>query len=133
MMRRSPWTSRFLDDAMDSTSILAKQTRMLPLRFENRAFFYLLNAWPKCGPMRRVDALTAPVATHSHTYANGVLTIDRCLINRRPPRAMRAVDLFDSGASFDSVDDAFVAHAAGGDLQSKIHALRWLLSQAPLS
>lgn len=133
MMRRSPWTTRFLRDAIESTSVLSERTRLLPLRFENRAFFYLLNAWPSCGPYRRVDAWLAPVSKNAHTYQGGVLTVDRCMINRRPPRANRARDLFDSGASFDSVGGAFVAHAAGGSIQSKIRALRTLLSVAPLS
>lgn len=133
IMKRSQWSTTFLDEAMKSASILSEQTRRFPLRFENRAFFYLLNAWPKCGPLRRVDSMLAPVKKDHETYSVGVQTVNRCLINRRPPRATRAQDLFDSGASFDTVDDAFVAHAAGGSIQSKKKALRWLLSVAPLS
>lgn len=133
MMKRSPLTYRFLDEAMQSATILSEQSRRYPLRFENRAFFYLLDAWPKCGPWRRVDSMLAPAYHKSHVYTKAVQTVNRCLINRRPPRATRAQDLFDSGASFDSVDDAFIAHAAGGSISSKIEALRWLLSVAPLS
>lgn len=133
MLRRSEWTRQFLDEAMKSASILSEQTRKFPLRFENRAFFYLLNSWPKCGPFVRVDSVLAPVATNTSYFVSGVKTIDRCLINRRPPRATRPRDLFDSGASFDVVDDAFVAHAAGGSIKSKVEVLRWLLSVAPLS
>ncbi len=135
MLRRSDWTTRFLQEAMSSASILSEQSRKFPLRFENRAFFYLLNSWPSCGPLRRVDSMLAPVASGRDVkfFTSGVKTVDRCLINRRPPRATRPQDLFDSGASFDVVDDAFVAHAAGGSIKSKVDALRWLLSVAPLS
>jgi len=133
IMRRSAWSTLFLDEAMKSAAHLSEQTRRYPLRFENRAFFYLLNAWPKCGAIRRVDSMLAPYKKDHRRFIAGVRTVNRCLINRRPPRANRAQDLFDSGASFDSVDDAFVVHAAGGSIASKKKALRWLLSVAPHS
>lgn len=133
MMKRSYYTSRFLEEAMHSASILSETSRKYPLRFENRAFFYLLDAWPSCGRWRRVDAILAPAFPNAQEYIKGVQTVDRCLINRRPPRARSPLELFDSGASFDSIDNAFIAHAAGGSIQTKIEALRWLLRVTPLS
>lgn len=131
MLKRSAWSREFLNKAMDSAKILAHQTALLPLRYENRAFFYLLDAWPTCGPLRRFDSVLAPVHPDVHRLKKGVTTVDRCLINRRPKRMMDAHHFFlNTGAGFDETSDAFIAHAAGGNVADKVKTMQSMLANA---
>lgn len=131
MMKRSAWSREFLNKAMQSSSLLSHQTALLPLRYENRAFFYLLDAWPTCGPLRRFDSVFAPVHPDARRLRRGVSTVDRCLINRRPKRMTNAHHFFlNTGAGFDETSDAFIAHAAGGNVNDKANTLRSMLSNA---
>lgn len=130
-MRRGDWSDTFLRNAMTSASILSLKTVLLPLRFENRAFFYLLDAWPTCGKMRRLDAVLAPVHPDAPAMRRGVTTVDRCLLNRRPRRATAPHHFFlNTGAGFDDVDDAFIAHAAGGNVTEKEKSMTIMLNAA---
>lgn len=114
---------------MTSASILSAETPLLPLRFENRAFLYLLDAWPKCVAMRRFDSLFAPVSPNAWRFRKGVTTVDRCLLNRRPQRAMEMRHFFlNTGAGFDDISDAFIGHAAGGGVEAKAKSMRQMLA-----
>lgn len=129
MMRRGDWANDFLDQAIASSSILSAKTALLPLRFENRAFLYLLGAWPKCVAVRRFDSLLAPVSPTARRMRRGVSTVDRCLINRRPHRATEVKHFFlNTGAGFDDIDDAFVGHTAGGGVAAKAKSMRHMLN-----
>lgn len=134
MLKSSAWSRRFLNLAMESVPLLSAKTPWLPLRFENRAFFYLLDSWPSCAYVRRVDSMFAPVHPEAPRLARKVTTVDRCLINRRPPR-MTNVDQFflNTGAAFDDISDAFIAHAAGGNATEKAKSLHQMLSLAFLN
>lgn len=124
LMRNTFISRLFIDQALKASQFLSHKTFLLPLRYENRAFSYLLDMWPKCGPWTtRVDAWLAPVSRIAPLFQSHVVIVDRCGINRRPPRARRLWSLLDSGAAFDSLDDAFIVHSAGGDTQSKRKAL----------
>lgn len=128
-MRKSKWSNDFLDQAMASANILSVETPLLPLRFENRAFLYLLNAWPKCAAMRRFDSLFAPVSPNAWRFRKGVSTVDRCLLNRRPHRATEMQHFFlNTGAGFDDISDAFIGHAAGGGVSAKAKSMRHMLN-----
>lgn len=131
MLKRSEWSREFLEKAMDSAEILSHKTALLPLRYENRAFFYLLDAWPTCGLIRRFDSVFAPVHPLSHRLKKGVTTVDRCLINRRPKRMTDAHHFFlNTGAGFDDTSDAFIAHAAGGNVVDKVKTMHSMLDVA---
>lgn len=130
LLRRSKWTSDFLNDALQSANQLSRPNRFIPLKYENRAFLYLLNRWPRCFGMHRIDALKAPVHPMYRERRRYVTTVPRCWINRHPKRATRVVEFFDAGAGFDDVDDAFIAHAAGGDVDGKAQTLRELFDVA---
>lgn len=134
MMRQSEWSREFLRVAIESASFLSVKSRLLPLRYENRAFFYLLDAWPSCGHMRRLDSMFAPVHRNARELRRSVTTVDRCLLNRRPSRGTSFEEFFDDvGSAFDNISDAFIAHAAGGNATDKANTLRRMLALAFLN
>lgn len=134
MMRRSDWSRKFLRLAIEAAPLLSVKSPWLPLRYENRAFFYLLDAWPSCACMRRLDSMLAPVHREARQLRRSVTTVDRCLLNRRPARGTAFEEFFnDVGSSFDDISDAFIAHAAGGNVTDKANALRHMLSFAFLN
>eukprot|EP00178_Gracilaria_changii_P021221 TRINITY_DN63170_c0_g1_i1.p1 TRINITY_DN63170_c0_g1~~TRINITY_DN63170_c0_g1_i1.p1 ORF type:complete len:342 (-),score=57.66 TRINITY_DN63170_c0_g1_i1:162-1187(-) len=130
LLRRSEWTTRFLNDALQSSAYLSKPHKLIPLKYENRAFLYLLNRWPTCFGVRRIDALMAPVHNEYRARRQFVSTVPRCWINRHPKRATSLAEFFDAGAGFDDVEDAFIMHAAGGDVRGKSETLGGLFEMA---
>ena len=114
-LKQSPLAQYFLQEAIKSAEILAFNN-YLPLKYENRAFFYLLNSWPLCFGMRRVDSVLGPSynETTSAVFRSGIKIIDRCRINVRPKTNEESIT--SSAVSFDSWDkNTFIIHAAGGD------------------
>jgi len=93
--------------------MLAQTTHTIPLKYENRAFFYLTGMWPACGGFRRIDSILAPNYGSVHKFREGVLLVDRCLINRRPLRAHHVWQILDSGAGFDDLTNSFITHVPG--------------------
>jgi hypothetical protein len=130
LLKNSSWSFAFLREALAARGMLARRTSTIPLKYENRAFFYLTGMWPECFGLRRVDALLAPSYHDSVKFQSGVHIVDRCLINRRPLRRARVLDLLASDAGFDSSTAAFIMHVPGGDAASKRAALEDLLRQS---
>lgn len=115
LIKQSPLAQFFLQEAFRSAEILAFNN-YLPLKYENRAFFYLLNSWPVCFGMRRMDSVLGPSynETLSAVFSSGIKVIDRCRINVHPKTNEEG--LTSSAVSFDSWDrNTFIIHAAGGD------------------
>lgn len=129
ILRRCAMAFQFLEEAIKSAEILA-ENQYLPLRYENRAFFYLLDSWPVCFGMRRVDSILAPIfnATLSALFVQGTKIVDRCLINVHPSSSITGIT--SSAMSYDYSDDnTFILHAAGGDAESKLQFFsRFLLA-----
>ena len=120
MLHNSSTAHSFLQEAIGSAELLAFDP-YLPLRFENRAFFYLLNKWPTCFGMRRIDSVLAPQYNSSLSpwFVAGTKVVDRCRINVRPASKNDAIT--SSSMSFDTWgSETFILHAAGGDFQSKL-------------
>lgn len=119
LMKRGVAASMFLDEAWKSAELLASSP-YLPLKYENRAFFYLLDEWPQCFGYRRIDAVMAPRynATMADFFRQHTLYVDRCLINVRPDSKMD--NLLSSSMSFDLWNDkTFILHVAGGSNVTK--------------
>ncbi len=112
LLRAGNWTDDFLEAAWASRTLLAPLAHV-PLRYENRAFFYLTDMWPSCGALTRADALLAPRYAGAARFRAGLLLADRCDLNARPRHDTAWHQAFHSGASFDDTADAFVVHAAG--------------------
>ena len=129
LLKNSTWTHSFLAEARAARPMLATGSFM-PLKYENRAFFYLTNMWPQCGGIRRLDAVLAPHHRDQEKFREGTLVVDRCLLNRHPMRATEWWRLFDSGAGYDEISDAFIVHCPGGNADSKRTAMDALLSMS---
>ena len=129
LLKNSNWTRSFLAEARAARPMLATGSFM-PLKYENRAFFYLTNMWPQCGGVRRLDAFLAPHHRDEEKFRDGTLVVDRCLVNRHPMRATEWWRLFDSGAGYDEISDAFIVHCPGGNADSKRMAMDALLSMS---
>ena len=124
MMRRCPESFLFLQQAIESAPLLAHNP-FLPLKYENRAFFYLLDEWPMCFSFRRIDAVSAPQynVTMARFFQAHTLYLDRCQINVRPKSG--ADHLLSSSMSYDFWDhQTFILHLAGGNTDSKTSSLR---------
>lgn len=132
LVKNSSWGFEFLAEASAARASLGRQTRTIPLKYENRAFFYLTDMWPECFGLRRLDALLAPRYTKSAKFQSGVYVVDRCLINRRPEKSTQLAELLASDAGFDHAAAAFVMHVPGGDARSKRAAMEVLLRQSEL-
>jgi hypothetical protein len=132
IFKNNSWTNDFLAEATAARPMLAAKTNTIPLRYENRAFFYLTGMWPECYGICRIDALFAPTYTGTERFREGVLVVDRCLINRRPLRATHISQFLDSGAGFDELTNSFIMHVPGGDPESKRTAMDQLLRQSSL-
>ena len=122
LVKRSVWASQFLSEAFKAQKMLAHGrpvlgVRTLPLRYENRAFFYLSGMYPTCLGVRRTDTILAP--THkNHTYfKGGILVVDRCLINQRPR---------EGNFGHDTSSAAFIYHTPGHSMTEKA-AMLWKL------
>lgn len=133
LLKNSSWSLKFLHEAAAARPALGRQTRTMPLQYENRAFFYLLGMWPECLGLRRADALLAPSYARSYEFKSGVYVVDRCLINRRPEQSTRLVELLESNAAFDIAQGAFIMHVPGGNAHSKRLAMEQLLQQSALA
>lgn len=124
MMRRCAESALFLQQAIESASLLAHDT-FLPLKYENRAFFYLLDEWPMCFGYRRIDSVSAPQynATLAYFFQSHTLYLDRCQINVRPKSG--SDHIFSSSMSYDFWDHhTFILHLAGGNTASKTTSLQ---------
>lgn len=130
ILKNSSWTSDFLAEATAARPMLAQTTHTIPLKYENRAFFYLTGMWPACGGFRRIDSILAPNYGSVHKFREGVLLVDRCLINRRPLRAHHVWQILDSGAGFDDLTNSFITHVPGGEADTKRQAMHELLRQS---
>jgi len=130
LVKNSSWGFEFLAEASAARASLGRQTRTIPLKYENRAFFYLTDMWPECFGLRRIDALLAP-RYQSAKFRRGTYVVDRCLINRRPEQSTGLSELLASNAGFDG-PGAFVMHVPGGDARSKRAAMEVLLRQSEL-
>jgi len=88
LLKSTPWTFAFLAEAAKARALLGRKTRTMPLKYENRAFFYLTGMWPECFGVRRPDALLAPTYTTREnsgtvsTLWTGVSSIDDLCIPR---------------------------------------------------
>lgn len=132
IFKNGSWTDDFLAEATAARPMLAAKTSMIPLKYENRAFFYLTGMWPECYGVRRIDALFAPSYMGTQRFQAGVYLVDRCLINRRPLRATHISQILDSGAGFDDLTNSFITHVPGGDPESKRKAMDQLLRQSSM-
>lgn len=132
MLKNDSWTHAFLAEAMAARAVLARTTRTIPLKYENRAFFYLTGMWPECFGMRRLDSLLAPEYKDTRKFREGVQVVDRCLINRRPRHSTQIWHLMASDSGFDDLTSSFVVHVPGGNAASKHTVVSELLSQSQL-
>ena len=130
LLKSTPWTFAFLAEASKARALLGRKTRTMPLKYENRAFFYLTGMWPECFGVRRPDALLAPTYNDTRKFRDGIHLVDRCLINRRPVHSTLLWDVLASDAGMDVSTGAFVMHVAGGTPQSKRAVLEILLEQS---
>ena len=131
ILRQSPWTAHFFAEVRKIRPVLARQTITLPLKYENRAFFYLTGLWPTdCIGMSRVDTWLAPAYHNTSYFRAGVHMVDRCLLNTRPYNPPRLWDAAKSDASYDDISNAFIVHAAGGYLRDKLRVIHTLLERA---
>lgn len=124
LINNSSIAHRFVEEAISSAELLAFDP-YLPLRFENRAFFYLLDKWPTCFGMRRIDSVLAPRYNSSLVteFIAGTKIVDRCRINVRPKSNNDAIT--SSSMSFDTWgEDTFILHAAGGTSEYKIEFIK---------
>ncbi len=132
VFKNSSWSQAFLAEAETARPLLATSSMLLPLKYENRAFFYLMDMWPSCSGLCRPDAWFAPRYA-SKNFRGGMLVVDRCLINRHAERPAVWHSIVDSGSGFDQVSaesGAFVAHCPGGTSASKHEAMARLLQHA---
>lgn len=130
IFKNSSWSQAFLAEAQAARPLLAASSMLLPLKYENRAFFYLMDMWPSCSGLCRPDAWFAPRYA-SNNFRGGMLVVDRCLINRHVVRPW--LGIMDSASGFDDVSaesGAFVVHCPGGTTSSKYEAMARLLRQA---
>lgn len=133
MMRQSARSMDFLAEAEASAALLGDIEARIPLKYENRAFFYLTGAWPACGAVARPDAWLAPRYTqprfNTTYFADALLVVDRCLLNQHFAHSSGHFlgDIMDPSLSYDSFENAFVVHAAGGKLPFKTRFLQTML------
>jgi hypothetical protein len=130
LLRAGRWADDFLEAAWGSRALLSPM-RHIPLRYENRAFFYVTDMWPSCWHLTRADALLAPRypdPAAAARFRDGLLLADRCDLNARPRYGTAWHQAFGSGTSFDDTADAFVVHAAG--IRAKDDIVRRLAAEA---
>lgn len=130
VMRRGSWSKAFFAEVQKIRPALSRQTITLPLKYENRAFFYLTGMWPTdCFGISRADTWLAPTYNDTAYFREGVHNVDRCLFNTRPYNPSRLWDFAKSDASYDDTTNAFIVHAAGGLLRDKLRILHILLKK----
>jgi hypothetical protein len=131
VVRRGPWATAFFAEVRRVRPTLARQTVTLPLKYENRAFYYLTGMWPAHGAgFPRIDTWLAPSYNNTAYFRAGVHELERCLLNTRPYNPSHLWDLAKSDASYDDATNAFIVHAAGGSLRDKLRVVDALLAAA---
>jgi hypothetical protein len=131
VVRRGPWATAFFAEVRRVRPTLARQTVTLPLKYENRAFYYLTGMWPAHGAgFPRIDTWLAPSYNNTAYFRAGVHELERCLLNTRPYNPSHLWDLAKSDASYDDATNAFIVHAAGGFLRDKLRVVNALLAAA---
>ena len=55
LFKNTSWSHSFLNEAKAARAMLAADSILLPmpLKYENRAYFYLMDMWPKCAGLLR--------------------------------------------------------------------------------
>lgn len=125
LIRNTALAHDFLCEGWHVREKLGPVSAHIPLRYENRAFFYLTNMWPRCGQFDRADTWLAPRydAVNASRFRDALLLEDRCLFNVRPYHVPVWYNPLLPGTSFDNVEHAFVVHAAGLRRQVKLNFL----------
>lgn len=132
MVRNTSWTGAFLDVALVYEPLLSKPRYTIPLKYENRAFFFLTGMWPQCYGVSRPDTWFAPRFHNVSWFSRGVMLVDRCLINTRPRVQTMLGDPLRSDITFDNIAGAFVVHGAGGTAFTKYTAMCRLMRDVGL-